>query len=169
MEGRDPTGGKVQGTGQGEALSVLPKHGQSHGEFPSLIPTCGWCVGRLGLVLRFTCLDGLSMGSCVFRPGPLHLERPKEITWYCVTMDITALAWWHQKYLECFIISADVWVPLRPTKEPPELEVRNLLLTHYPGASDIQPGLKCSTTELNHLVTCGEKDMGVRWREEQGY
>lgn len=33
-------------------------------------------------------------------------------------MDITVLAWGHQKCLECFIINADVWVPPGPIEPP---------------------------------------------------
>lgn len=112
--------------GQGRGTLSIAKIPVTHMELPSLIPTCGWCVGRLRLLLRVTCLDGLPMHGCVFRPGSLHLGNPKKIIWQCVTVVITALAWWHPKYLECFIIGADVWVPLRSTEELPGIGLRNL-------------------------------------------
>ena len=88
-----------------------------------------------------------------FRSRPLHWGSPKEIIWQWVTVDISVLAWWHEKYLECFIINEDAWVSPRPMKpEPPRMGLRNVS-THYPGASDVQPGLICRNTDLSHLVT----------------
>lgn len=86
-----------------------------------------WMVcWQVEIIVRVTCLDGSPMCDCVFRPGSLHLGNPKKIIWQCVTVVITVLAWWHPKYLECFIIGADIWVPLRSTEELPGIRVRNL-------------------------------------------
>lgn len=45
----------------------------------------------------------------------------------------------------------------------------SVLLTHYPGAPDMQPGLKCRTTKWNLLVTFWWKGMGMSWEEKQRY
>lgn len=110
MEGGGPRGDVHCVQGRREAPSVLPKHPDPHGV--AITNTHLWMVcWQAEITVRVTCLDGLPMCGCVFRPGSLYLGTPKNILWQCVTVVITVLAWWHPKHLECFIIRADVWVP----------------------------------------------------------
>lgn len=53
--------------------------------------------------------DGLSVCDCVCRSGALHLGQPKDITWQSATVDVTALAWRHQKNPECLVMNAHFW------------------------------------------------------------
>lgn len=125
MEGGGPRGDVHCVQGRGEAPSVLPKHPDPHGV--AITNTHLWMVcWQVEITVRVTCLDGLPMCGCVFRPGSLYLGTPKNILWQCVTVVITVLAWWASKapgvlHNPCWRLG-----PSRSTEELPGTGVRNL-------------------------------------------
>lgn len=76
---------KRGGRGGGGVGCIVGGVGEKHSRYcqnthsPCGVPIANThlCIGRLGLVFRVTCLDGLSTVT-IFRPEPLHQGSPKK-------------------------------------------------------------------------------------------